>query len=334
MPHLGGGAHGGFAPAARQALLNRHGGRDAIHGIHLGPPGGLDDAAGVGVERLQVTALAFVEHNVKRQRGFARAAHAGNHVELAVRNLHAQVFQVVLFGVNHFDSTGRNRDVLFCRFCVKFRPHLGHAVPVQAQGLLIVAQRLRGVRAGHLPQLFGRALGDDVATAIAPLRPQVNQPIAGANHVQVVLNHDQAVPGLQQLAQRAHELGDVFKVQAGGRLVKQKQRAFAGQALARFGLGFGRFGQKTGEFEALRLAAGQGGHALAQLHIVQPHIHDGLQGADHLGILGEQLRGLGHGQRQHVGHIQQPPATLQAHLQHLGAVALAVAVGAAQVHVA
>ncbi len=113
VPDLGGGAHGGFAPAARQALLNRHGGRDAIHGIHLGPPGGLDDAAGVGVERLQVTALAFVEHNVKRQRGFARAADAGNHVELAVRNLHAQVFQVVLFGVNHFDSTRAQQGQCF-----------------------------------------------------------------------------------------------------------------------------------------------------------------------------------------------------------------------------
>ena len=100
MPHLGGGAHGGLAPAPAQALLNGHRGRNAIHGIHLGPPGRLHDAARVGVEAFQVAALAFVEQNVKRQRGFARAAHARDHAELAARNVYAEVAQVVLFGVD------------------------------------------------------------------------------------------------------------------------------------------------------------------------------------------------------------------------------------------
>ena len=100
VPHLGGGAHSGLAPAPAQALLNGHRGRNAIHGIHLGPPGRLHDAARVGVEAFQVAALALVEQNVKRQRGFARAAHARDHAELAARNVHAQVAQVVLFGVD------------------------------------------------------------------------------------------------------------------------------------------------------------------------------------------------------------------------------------------
>ena len=103
MPDLGGGAHGRFATAARQALLNRHGGRDAVHRIHLGAACRLHDASGIGVQAFQVAALAFVEQNVKRQRGFAGATHARDHVELAAWDVDAQVFEIVLFGVDDLD---------------------------------------------------------------------------------------------------------------------------------------------------------------------------------------------------------------------------------------
>ena len=67
VPDFGGGAHGGFAPAPAQALLDRHRGRNAIDRVHLGPARRLHDRARIGVERLQVTALTLVEQNVKRQ---------------------------------------------------------------------------------------------------------------------------------------------------------------------------------------------------------------------------------------------------------------------------
>jgi hypothetical protein len=47
-------------------------------------------------------------------------------------------------------------------------------------------------------------------------------------------------------------------------------------------------GQETGELEPLRLAARQGGHRLAELDVFQPHIHDRLQRADHLAVVGKQ----------------------------------------------
>ena len=50
MPHLGGCAHGRFAATAAQALLNRHGGRNAIHRIHLRATCGLHDAACISVK--------------------------------------------------------------------------------------------------------------------------------------------------------------------------------------------------------------------------------------------------------------------------------------------
>ena len=130
-----------------------------------------------------------------------------------------------------------------------------------------------------LAHIIGRALGHDLSATIAAFRPQVDQPVAGADHVQVVLDHHQRMAGIQQLAQRAHQLGDVVEVQAGGRLVEQEQRALARQALPALGRGLGGVGQKARQFQPLRLAAAQRRHRLAQLHVIQTHIHDGLERA-------------------------------------------------------
>jgi hypothetical protein len=83
-------------PAAAQALLDGHRGRDAVDRVHLGPPGRLHDAARVGVQAFQVAPLAFVEQDVEGQRALARARHAGDHVELAARDVDVQALQVVL----------------------------------------------------------------------------------------------------------------------------------------------------------------------------------------------------------------------------------------------
>jgi hypothetical protein len=136
--------------------------------------------------------------------------------------------------------------------------------------------------------VFGRALGHDQAAGVAALGAEVDQPVGRADHVQVVLDHDQRVAAVDQLAQRAHELGNVVKVQAGGGLVKQEQRALAWPRLAAAGGGLGGAGQKARELEALRLAARQRGHGLAQLHVFQPHVHDGLQRADHVAVVRKQ----------------------------------------------
>jgi hypothetical protein len=178
-----------------------------------------------------------------------------------------------------------------------------------------------------MAHLLGRALGHDQTAAIAAFGAQVDQPVAGANHVQVVLDDDQRVAGFQQLAQCAHELGNVLEMQAGRGLVEQEQRAFLGQRLLGLGLRLGRLGQEACQLQALRLAARQRGHGLAQLHVFQAHIDDGLQRADHVAVLRKQQRGLGHRELQHIGHIQRLAVALDFHFQDLGAIARAVAVG-------
>ena len=345
MPNLGGGAHGGFAATPGQALLDRHGRWNAVDSIHLGAPSGLHDGAGVGVQALQIPALAFVEQDVKGQRGFARTTDASDHVELAARNVHAQVFEVVFFGVDdldvvvghHFAGDGwrachgfAGRHIRPCALLCTM--HLTHGLGVFTQGLA-------GVRCGVLPHLFRRALGHDEAAGITAFRAQINQPVAGANHVQVVLDDDQRMSGFEQLAQGAHQFGNVVKVQARGGLIEQKQRAFARQLLAAAGGTFGGLCQKSRKLEALRFPARQSGHGLAELDVFQPDIHDGLQGADHIAVLRKQGSGFAHREGQHIGHVQVPrlrlahSLALHRDLENLGAVALAIAIGAAQIHI-
>ena len=50
VPDLGGGAHGGLAATAAQALLNRHRGRNAVDRIDLGAARRLNDAARIRVQ--------------------------------------------------------------------------------------------------------------------------------------------------------------------------------------------------------------------------------------------------------------------------------------------
>ena len=67
MPDLGGRAHGGFPAAARQALLDGDGRRNAIDRVDLGTSRGLDNAARIGIQAFQVAALSFIEQDVEGQ---------------------------------------------------------------------------------------------------------------------------------------------------------------------------------------------------------------------------------------------------------------------------
>jgi len=124
----------------------------------------------------------------------------------------------------------------------------------QAQRLLVLTQGHGRVSAAML-EIFGRALRHDLTARVTAFGAEFDQPVAGADHVEVVLDQDDAVARVQQLAEGAHQLGDVVEVQAGGGLVEHEQRAFACRALAALAQLRGGLDQVAGELEALSLAA-------------------------------------------------------------------------------
>ena len=85
---------------------------------------------------------------------------------------------------------------------------------------IFLHERASGVRRGDLHDFNGRAGTDDTAAGFAALRTQIDDPIGCTNDVQVVLDHQQRVPGIDQPPEGTQELCDIVEMQPGGRFIK------------------------------------------------------------------------------------------------------------------
>ena len=168
----------------------------------------------------------------------------------------------------------------------------------------------RCIASPHLHHLFWRPRGHDLAAAVATFRPEVDDPVGGLDHFQIVLDHHHGISGLHQLVQHVEQLCHVVKMKPGGGLVQNVKRA-AGSALA----------QLLGEFDALGFAARERVGLLADMDVAEADL---LQGREHVadarhGL--EERRRLVDGHVEHVGDR----LALEGHLQGLAVVALALA---------
>ena len=135
-----------------------------------------------------------------------------------------------------------------------------------------------------LRELLGRADRDEVAAFLAPFGPEIDDPVGGLDDVEVVLDDEQAVAGLQQLLERRQQLRDVVEVQAGGRLVEDVEDAVAG---------LGR--EVRGDLDALRFAARQRRRGLAEAQVAEADLVEHLQPAQDLRRGAEERQRLAHG---------------------------------------
>jgi hypothetical protein len=117
-------------------------------------------------------------------------------------------------------------------------------------------QRHTGVRAQR-HQRLGRARSHNAPAAGAAFGPQVDDPVALGNHVQVVLDDHHAVPGVDQAVQHVDEFFHIGHVQAHGGFVQHVQgvRYF----LPAFGDVVAHLAQLRHQLDALRLATAERG---------------------------------------------------------------------------
>src|SRR5687767_14452763 len=99
-----------------------------------------------------------------------------------------------------------------------------------------------------------KALANDLSARVAAFRAEVDEPVRRADDVEVVLDHDNRMARIEELAECAQQLRDVVEVEAGGRLVEEEE-------LLRRVVGLG---EMAGELQALRFAAGERGYGLAE----------------------------------------------------------------------
>src|SRR5262249_47851990 len=163
---------------------------------------------------------------------------------------------------------------------------------------------------GGAHDFLGRPLRDHAAAALAAFRAQIDDPVGGLDHVEVVLDDDHGIAVVAQAMQHAQQQVYIMEMQTRRRFIQYIQ----GPA----GVALGQFQRKL---YALSLAARQGGRALPELDIAEPHIEQRLELARQHRHRAEELRRLLHG---HLQHLVDVPA-LVADLQSLAVVALAVA---------
>ncbi len=116
------------------------------------------------------------------------------------------------------------------------------------------------------------AIRNNVVEALTLWEPRIRvtevSVTAGGDRVEVVLDQDDGVAGVDQPVQLAQQQGDVGRVQAGRRLVEQVERVAAPGPL-----------QLGRQLDALRLAAAELGRRLAEPQVAQPDVAQRLQAA-------------------------------------------------------
>ena len=85
-----------------------------------------------------------------------------------------------------------------------------------------LAQESAGVAGWARDNAFGRAVRDDVTAFVAGFRPEVNDPIGALDDVEVVLDDEHRMTGIDETLKSLQQNTNVVKVQAGGRFVEEE----------------------------------------------------------------------------------------------------------------
>src|SRR5579885_1764252 len=89
-------------------------------------------------------------------------------------------------------------------------------------------EKLPRVTPLRLHNVLRRAGRDDLAAAVAAFGAEVDDPVGGLDHLQIVLDDDDGVAALDQFVQHVEQLCHVVKMQPGGRLVEDVERTAGG----------------------------------------------------------------------------------------------------------
>ena len=87
------------------------------------------------------------------------------------------------------------------------------------------AQKAAGVGMVVAGDFFGGAFGDNAATTVASFGAEVDNPVGFGDQIEVVLDHDHGMAGIDEALQDFNELSNIGHVQADGRLFENEEIA-------------------------------------------------------------------------------------------------------------
>ena len=244
------------------------------------------------------------------QRRFSRAGNAGDGHQHPQRNLDIKAVQVV--GL---------RTAQHQLLAARLAPPRGHG------NRNLPGEIAPGQRIGIGFNLGEYALGQQLAAELTRAGTQVEQMIGGAQNIGIVLDHQDGVAQVAQFFEDADQPRGVARVQADGGLVEHIERAHQPRA------------QRSGQLDALRLAAGERGSQPVERQVFEAHCIEKLQPLPHLvenrrrrsppasatsSSASKNSLALRDGQRRRLADVQP----VEAHRARFGAQALAAAIGA------
>ena len=89
---------------------------------------------------------------------------------------------------------------------------------------------------------------DELATGLATLRPEIDDPVCAFDDVEVVFNDHNRVPLKEQGVKRIQEFGHIVHMQTSGGLIEYEERVPLSVATR----------QESGQLDALRFSTTQG----------------------------------------------------------------------------
>ena len=201
VPEFGDGGDGGFAAALGNALLDGDGGREALQAVDLGFLQLLGELAGVGGHRIEEAPLALGEEDVEGEGGLAGTREAGDDDELVARDVERDVLEVMVAGAAEGDLRLEIGDAM-----KRVSGGLPPSPRLWRPGSPRSVQSLRADKGGggvEFGDVLGRALGDELAAVLAGLGTEVEDPVGGFDDVEVVLDDEQRVAGIDEAAENA-----------------------------------------------------------------------------------------------------------------------------------
>src|SRR5467141_2064931 len=154
-----------------------------------------------------------------------------------------------------------------------------------------LAQEFPRMRALGLRDLLGRPFRHHATTQLPALGAQVDHPIGGLHHIEIVLDDDDRVALVHQPVQYFQQQPYVLEVQSGRRFVQDVQ----GPARV-------PFGELRRELHALGFAAREGRCRLSEVDVSQTYVVEQLEFRPDTRLMLEKVERVGDRQVQHVGN--------------------------------
>ena len=73
--------------------------------------------------------------------------------------------------------------------------------------------------------MLRRSDGNDFATILASFGSEIDDPIGAFNHFEIMLDHNQRMPGVDQSLEQLQQNRDIIEMQSGGWFVENKKIA-------------------------------------------------------------------------------------------------------------